>query len=287
MSSETDDDTIFQEVSDYYRDEHIRDMFKEYLKRLMLHKPDDPIAFLQKQVKTDPYVHPLAPSTTVQNAIYYQRLDYKNPKLFSTMISKMERYKDCDIWLDLISADEIASLNASIQDYSASSIVIQNFLSRYCFPIEVLDPMFLFFQKAAALKMHVHALDENDIALFPYTAEEKNDTERISSIMERVSDQSTSKWIRKIHHFHGLKVRPQVICAGVEHVPHLNNPSLGYISETVNKLKVSYGPCIDEYISVVERMKSTVSEDNELYVQEALEYLKTMRNFGSPPAITL
>jgi len=294
MSVDIEDEMIFEEVSDYYKEHHIREMFKDYLKKLMLHKPDDPIAFLMKQIKTEPYIHPPAPSTSVRNIIYFQRLDYRNPKLFSVMISKMDRYKGCDIWLDLMSSDEVTGIRNFIDNYAAASMTIQNFLTRYQFPQEILDSIFVFFQKAAANKITIYALDENNISLSPYNAENKTPIEKVKSIMERVSDQSTSKWVQKVYTKGGLRDRPQLILAGVEHIPHLHNAMLGFVSESLDKLRVSYGPTIDMYMTVVESVRSDLqqsgaqpSEADEAFVEEAVQYLRKMRDFGCPPAVTL
>ena len=49
-----EDQKILDDITEYYESHNIREMLKEYLKRLIIHQPADPLAFLQKQIKLDP-----------------------------------------------------------------------------------------------------------------------------------------------------------------------------------------------------------------------------------------
>jgi hypothetical protein len=52
----TDDEEIVGEICNYAESHQIKAMLQEYLKRLILAKPDQPIHFLQETIKTNPYV---------------------------------------------------------------------------------------------------------------------------------------------------------------------------------------------------------------------------------------
>mmetsp|Transcript_41161 Transcript_41161/g.42060 ORF Transcript_41161/g.42060 Transcript_41161/m.42060 type:complete len:303 (+) Transcript_41161:104-1012(+) len=289
--ADEEDMRIFDEISNYYRDAHIRELFKDYLKRLMVSQPQDPIAYLQKQIKTNPFIPPESSQSTVQNIIYYSRNDFTSPKLFSDIINKMPRFKESDLWLDLMSSDEVMSVSRllSIDPPLTERVttLIQNFLLRHNLSLDMVSIIINFFDKAREFDIKVHALDDNDISLFPYTSDELSYIDKVKYIVEKVDGTWTNRYIKKINEHGGLKSRPQIIFASVEHVPHLKGGSVGYVHETIGKLKIYYGPRLDIYLSFINNILSdinsgnlNISEEEEAYIRDCKRCLQSNREKG-------
>ena len=49
-------DTIIEEICDYVDKYEIKEMLKEYLKRVVLEKPNDPLQFLVETIRDKPYI---------------------------------------------------------------------------------------------------------------------------------------------------------------------------------------------------------------------------------------
>ena len=49
-------DTIIEEICDYVDRYEIKEMLKEYLKRVVLEKPNDPLQFLIQTIRDKPYI---------------------------------------------------------------------------------------------------------------------------------------------------------------------------------------------------------------------------------------
>lgn len=51
-----DDEEIISSICTYSNEHEVKELMKEYLKRLILAKPDDPVAFLIESIENDPFV---------------------------------------------------------------------------------------------------------------------------------------------------------------------------------------------------------------------------------------
>ena len=49
-------ETIIEEICDYVDRYEIKEMLKEYLKRVVLEKPNDPLQFLIETIRDKPYI---------------------------------------------------------------------------------------------------------------------------------------------------------------------------------------------------------------------------------------
>lgn len=49
------DEEIIQNICDYVQENEIKEMLQEYLKRLVINKPHDPIDFLIRSIQENPY----------------------------------------------------------------------------------------------------------------------------------------------------------------------------------------------------------------------------------------
>eukprot|EP00619_Florenciella_sp_RCC1007_P003465 CAMPEP_0205905856 /NCGR_PEP_ID=MMETSP1325-20131115/1596_1 /ASSEMBLY_ACC=CAM_ASM_000708 /TAXON_ID=236786 /ORGANISM="Florenciella sp., Strain RCC1007" /LENGTH=164 /DNA_ID=CAMNT_0053271807 /DNA_START=90 /DNA_END=584 /DNA_ORIENTATION=+ len=49
---------LSEEMSIFADQTHVKEMLHEYLRRVLLNKPDDPISFLMDEIKRDPFVIP-------------------------------------------------------------------------------------------------------------------------------------------------------------------------------------------------------------------------------------
>ena len=52
----SEDDAIIGEICDYAEKYQVKEMLQEYLKRIILEKPDNPLEFLLKSIQKDPFV---------------------------------------------------------------------------------------------------------------------------------------------------------------------------------------------------------------------------------------
>lgn len=55
---QSEDQEIIGEICDYAEQYQIKAMLQEYLKRIVLAKPDQPIHFLKESIKENPFVVP-------------------------------------------------------------------------------------------------------------------------------------------------------------------------------------------------------------------------------------
>lgn len=55
---QTDDDEIINKICDYAEQYQVKDMLQEYLKRVILAKPRNPVEFLIKTIQENPYTLP-------------------------------------------------------------------------------------------------------------------------------------------------------------------------------------------------------------------------------------
>jgi hypothetical protein len=72
----TEDDEIIGEICDYAEQYQIKAMLQEYLRRIVLAKPDQPIHFLKETIKENPFVVPApqAPAaTSTEDAVEEQQ----------------------------------------------------------------------------------------------------------------------------------------------------------------------------------------------------------------------
>lgn len=59
-----EDEAIINEICDYAQEYQVKDVLQEYLKRIIMNKPDDPIKFLMQTIRENPYTPPKEPETT-------------------------------------------------------------------------------------------------------------------------------------------------------------------------------------------------------------------------------
>jgi len=52
-----DDEEIISNICTYSNEHEVKEIMKEYLKRIILEKPDDPVAFLIESIQNDPFVY--------------------------------------------------------------------------------------------------------------------------------------------------------------------------------------------------------------------------------------
>jgi hypothetical protein len=50
----SEEEGIIDQICDYAERKQIKALLQEYLKRIILEKPNDPISFLEKTIKNDP-----------------------------------------------------------------------------------------------------------------------------------------------------------------------------------------------------------------------------------------
>lgn len=55
---ESKSEVIINDICNYCEDKHIKELLQEYMKRLILNKPQDPVNFLIKSINENPYHHP-------------------------------------------------------------------------------------------------------------------------------------------------------------------------------------------------------------------------------------
>ena len=55
---------LSEEMSIFADQTHVKEMLHEYLRRVLLSKPDDPISFLMEEIKKDPFVIPTLAAAT-------------------------------------------------------------------------------------------------------------------------------------------------------------------------------------------------------------------------------
>lgn len=58
-----DDDEIIDKICNYAQEYHIKELLQEYLKRIIIEKPKDPIAFLINEIITNPVETSTIPET--------------------------------------------------------------------------------------------------------------------------------------------------------------------------------------------------------------------------------
>ena len=51
-----DDEEIINKICDYAREYQVKELLQEYLKRVIVDKPDDPIAYLIKTIQENPVI---------------------------------------------------------------------------------------------------------------------------------------------------------------------------------------------------------------------------------------
>ncbi|RYH31111.1 hypothetical protein EON65_03425 [archaeon] len=54
----TENQEVIDQICDYAETNQIKEMLQEYLKRIILSRPADPVSFLIKSILEDPYVQP-------------------------------------------------------------------------------------------------------------------------------------------------------------------------------------------------------------------------------------
>eukprot|EP01031_Cornospumella_fuschlensis_P032478 gene32478-39267_t len=54
----TENQEVIDQICDYAEANQIKEMLQEYLKRIILTRPGDPVSFLIKSILEDPYVIP-------------------------------------------------------------------------------------------------------------------------------------------------------------------------------------------------------------------------------------
>eukprot|EP01041_Mallomonas_annulata_P002798 gene2798-5508_t len=273
--SELDDEKILNEITEYCKEYQIRDMFKEYLKRLMVAQPTDPIAFLQKQVKTDPFVPPEVSAKTVNNKLYYARCDFGNPKLINELTQRLQRYEGGDLWIESMRKKEIDDIVQSIlvsNPSNASAVsTIRDFILRHKFNQEIANPILNLFQKCAELNISIYPLDDIDGLSYESYMQDNNEyTQKVKFIMDRTSDfgnTSPARWVERINQHEGLNKRPQIIMCGVEQFPHLekyvkeiHGSTIGFVLEAKGKIEAFYGPKIQWYISQIDKILSDIEQ---------------------------
>ena len=57
-TDKTEDEAIIDGICEYAEKNQIKALLQEYMKRIILEKPEDPLLFLQKTIKESPYVPP-------------------------------------------------------------------------------------------------------------------------------------------------------------------------------------------------------------------------------------
>jgi hypothetical protein len=55
----SEEDQIVDQICEYAEKSQIKALLQEYLKRLVLEKPEDPLEFLIKSISSDPFVPPV------------------------------------------------------------------------------------------------------------------------------------------------------------------------------------------------------------------------------------
>ena len=63
------DQEIIGEICDYAEQHNIKAMLQEYLKRIIVAKPDQPIHFLKETIKQNPFVPPTKEGSKSENDI--------------------------------------------------------------------------------------------------------------------------------------------------------------------------------------------------------------------------
>lgn len=58
MSDQKEEDIIIDEICDYAEKNNIKELLQEYLKRIIVDKPNDPLRYLLTTIKENPYVPP-------------------------------------------------------------------------------------------------------------------------------------------------------------------------------------------------------------------------------------
>ncbi len=56
-----ENEQIIDEICNYAKEYQIKEMLQEYLKRIILAKPNDPVKFLIQTIQEKPYLLPEAP----------------------------------------------------------------------------------------------------------------------------------------------------------------------------------------------------------------------------------
>lgn len=51
-----DDEEIIEKICDYAREYQVKELLQEYLKRVIVDKPDDPVAYLIQSIQENPAV---------------------------------------------------------------------------------------------------------------------------------------------------------------------------------------------------------------------------------------
>lgn len=50
-----DDEIIINDICDYAKEKKVKELLQEYLKRIIVQKPQDPLAFLLETIKEKPF----------------------------------------------------------------------------------------------------------------------------------------------------------------------------------------------------------------------------------------
>lgn len=74
-----DDEEIISNICTYSNEHEIKEIMKEYLKRLILAKPDDPVAFLIESIESDPFVH--TPGTSSEGRLHQRKQEQKKQQV--------------------------------------------------------------------------------------------------------------------------------------------------------------------------------------------------------------
>lgn len=51
-----DDEEIIEKICDYAREYQVKELLQEYLKRVIVDKPDDPVAYLIQSIQDNPVI---------------------------------------------------------------------------------------------------------------------------------------------------------------------------------------------------------------------------------------
>lgn len=73
-----DDEEIISNICTYSNEHEVKEIMKEYLKRLILAKPDDPVAFLIESIENDPFVaHNTSGSPSSEGRLHQRKQQQK------------------------------------------------------------------------------------------------------------------------------------------------------------------------------------------------------------------
>jgi len=226
-----------------------------------VHQPADPIAFLQTQIKRDPFVPSTHVDRGVANNLYFFRSDYSSARDYLYLAQNFHRYHGCDIWVDYFRDHEIIEINRALSvdnlSNKAARITIEKFIKKHSFTIELIDPIIKFFQKAIDNDITICSLVEEEFTLGNFLSALGKTTGELKYMLDKISDDfeaCSARWFQRILSSRGIGNRPQILVAPAEHVPtfirllkELQNMDLFYVSEGEGRMRETISKRIDFY----------------------------------------